>query len=304
VETVSDLLGQLSSPSAFVRLKAARGLQGRVGLEHRVALVKAERVEADSYVKRVLREMLDEMGYAPPQILAAETGDDLPLAEARSLGEIDATRQFIHEISPISGLISLAASVEIPDFTSSQTRARLERLNLYIKALRELSEADQNVADDECDLASCLQDEALTVQSQLGFRISTVGPAPFWVFGRPALISLAVSNAMRNAVEAERPLKGDDPDGDRWDQSTVVVSWGESVPDVWISVMDQGVGLSPGVSRVFDKATTLKPHHSGMGLAIAARAARSMNASLSLSPNQHGGATFVMRWRAARERVR
>jgi signal transduction histidine kinase len=275
-----------------------------VTLEHRIALVKAERGEADSYVKRVLREMLDEIGYAPPQIMPAESDDALPLAEARSLGELDATRQFIHEISPISGLISLAASSEIADFGSSQTRARIERLNVYIQALRELSEANQKSANDEFDLASCLQDEALTVQTQLGSRISTVGPAPFWVLGRPALICLVVSNAMRNAVEAEKPIKESGSDGGRGDQSTVVVSWGESVPDIWISVMDQGVGLSPGVSRVFDKSTTLKPHHSGMGLAIAARAARSMNASLSLSPNQHGGATFVMKWRATRERVK
>lgn len=288
MEPIESLLSQLGDPSSQIRVKAARALSGRVDAGHRAAVVAAMHAEKDAYVKTAIAQLLGELGFGAPQHALSGGEDPSALTEARLRGEQDALRQFIHEIVPLYGLVSLCASNEVPNFPESSTSVHLARMLRYIQALKELSEAQSSPVSSAFDLADLICGEAFATQEQLGWEIATAGPMPLLVEGSAALVSLIVSNALRNAVEAERCVKK---------ESTVVVAWGETGEGYWVSVVDRGVGLPPNVGRVFGGSVSMKENHAGMGLAISERAAASMGATLLLGPNAEHGSTLSLRWK-------
>ena len=76
------------------------------------------------------------------------------------------------------------------------------------------------------------------------------------------------------------------------------MSWEQTDTDVWVAVIDNGVGLATGTDQAFDIGTTTKSKaaHYGMGLSIAREAARSLDGTVSLVPREEGGARFELRW--------
>lgn len=282
-----ELLDSLLSSSSFERLQAARDLRGLVTPVDRELLVAAERRESDAYVSSALSELIDEVGSASTQVASASDFGESIDDEAQQKGELDALRQFLHEISPLYGLVEASARSEFDGFDSSKTCQHLRRMRHYIEALKELSAAHDAPPALRFDLAECVCDEAHAVEAQLNWPVATVGATPLMVSGRPSLVALIVSNALRNAIEAEKAVK---------ESSTVVATWGETNEGYWVSVIDRGAGLPAEIGKVFEKGTSLKFSHTGMGLAIAARAARSMRGVVTLGPNASNGASLVLRW--------
>ncbi len=282
-----ELFARLESSSSYLRLQAARGLREVITSDDRSRLVAAQRRETDAYVTAALSAIIAELGTATVQIVASGDGDALSEEQAQRKGELDALRQFLHEISPLYGLIEVSAQAEIGNYAESRTCQQLRRMRSYIDALKDLSKAQEAPPSSDFDLAECVIQESHAVQAELNWPVGTVGPAPLIASGRPSLIALIAANALRNAVESEKEVRED---------STIVATWGETDSDYWVSVIDRGVGIPTGMGKVFEKGTSLKRSHMGMGLAIAARAARSMNGRLSLEPNAHGGATLQLRW--------
>ncbi|WP_404393505.1 ATP-binding protein [Humibacillus xanthopallidus] len=101
------------------------------------------------------------------------------------------------------------------------------------------------------------------------------GPTAVTVPTDPGLVRLIVGNALKNACEAVSQIS---------DRSTeVVLLFGASDREVWITVEDNGIGLPSGSSQVlFDMGTSTKQDHLGMGLALSAEAARALSGDLRL----------------------
>ena len=102
------------------------------------------------------------------------------------------------------------------------------------------------------------------------------------------LLELLLKNALRNAVEATSEA------GEPF--TPVTVTWGETDIDYWISVLDRGIGLPQRLESAFKIGASLKKGHLGVGLALAAQAADSMQGQISLTPRDGGGAQFEFRW--------
>ena len=78
----------------------------------------------------------------------------------------------------------------------------------------------------------------------------------------------------------------------------VVINWGVTGRDSWIAVIDRGVGLPDGSSRMTEPGVTTKAKgfHMGMGLAVALMALENMDGILTHRPREEGGVVAEMRW--------
>ncbi len=104
-----------------------------------------------------------------------------------------------------------------------------------------------------------------------------------------ALLRLAVSNGIRNAVEAVTGAPGDEP-------HPIIVAWGATDVDYWVTVLDRGPGVVGPAESAFGIGKTTKKGHSGFGLTIARQAIETLGGMCTLQPVTEGGARFELRW--------
>ncbi len=118
---------------------------------------------------------------------------------------------------------------------------------------------------------------------------------PVITLGSPRLLRLVVANAIRNAFEACENVV--DERGAR-----VVVSWGATDLDAWISVIDDGPGLHPSLGSPWEVGATTKKArtHRGLGLVIVDQAVESMDGQVDLVDGEVGGCHFEVRWPIAK----
>jgi signal transduction histidine kinase len=182
------------------------------------------------------------------------------------------TSQIIHEIEPLVGALRLSANSEIPFYDSSLTRKHLDRLSRLLEALSQLRRAAYAPVIEEFDLAAWLTElergEPRDSATQ-DLEVDWAGRRPAVVRGDKTLTAIVFCNALRNALEATAALEKEI-------QKPVVVTWGETEKDYWLSIVDNGIGLPGGFERIFGIGTTSKIDHLGMGLAMARQAAASM----------------------------
>ena len=105
----------------------------------------------------------------------------------------------------------------------------------------------------------------------------------------PRLLQLAICNGVRNAIEAVIESGSNDP-------HAVVVTWGETDVDYWITIIDRGPGVVGPIGPAFDIGKTTKQGHSGFGLAIARQAMETLSGHVTLQPAVSGGTHYVLRW--------
>jgi signal transduction histidine kinase len=115
--------------------------------------------------------------------------------------------------------------------------------------------------------------------------------APVPVRCDPLLVTTALDNLIRNAIEAAADAK----DLGRAEQPVVRVSAGHSDHQGWVVVEDNAGGPAPAIeARLFEPFATGKPKGIGLGLAMARRAVEQQGGSLSF---EHGatGSRFTIR---------
>jgi len=195
------------------------------------------------------------------------------------------TRRIVHELEPILGAIRFHAEKEIPAFADSKTKHQLDRLASFLAAIDTLSRAASASKIDEFDLAELIKRVSDADTTDNSPTISTAGPTPLLVSGDSHLLELALANGVRNALEASTETK-----------EPIVLNWGVTDRDVWVVILDRGIGLPSGSNRVFEIGATTKPNHLGMGLALAKQAMLSVNGQITLTPRKDGGTSFEVRW--------
>ena len=191
----------------------------------------------------------------------------------------------VHDARPLLQRVEVVAEDEIDDYEGSDTERALGRLRELFQAMERLADASASPTFVEFDL----RDSILSAISDSGAstkRVSVPRADPLSVTGDPSLLSLVLVNFVRNAVES---LDGSSP-------PPVVVTFGTTDADVWVSVLDEGRGLPVGNFMEPGQTTKNRSDHFGYGLAIAERAARSFRATIRLSPRQPRGTAAEVRW--------
>lgn len=291
--SADTLARKLESENPTERLEAARFLAANAAREHETAIRKALASENVRWIRGALRRALARVSpdSADDEKTATLDRDDIP---ARFVAQVHAealettAAQLIHEIEPILGSIRMAASQEVPEFQDSRTKKSLDRFDDLLEALSRLRKAASAPKIDEFSLDE-LVDRAITeVNAPTAVTILRAGPLPCVAEGDATLISLCVSNGLRNAVEATQAT------GNTLD-APITVTWGTTDIDSWVAILDSGIGFKGNLKRAVDIGTTTKKGHLGMGLAIANQAIGSMSGQLLLVPNERG-VRFEIRW--------
>jgi sensor histidine kinase regulating citrate/malate metabolism len=100
---------------------------------------------------------------------------------------------------------------------------------------------------------------------------------------------MAVTNGLRNAIEACLPVATEDH------KPAIIVNWGATDRDYWISILDEGVGFHGKISGAFEIGTSTKGH-SGHGLPNIRSAMLSLSGTADLIPQNEKGCALYLTW--------
>lgn len=291
--TREEALAQLTSPSTHVRLQASRFL-ARIAQPSDLPALRAARIaETSLYARGRLDraiERLTSVATAP----AGETADESEISEASRRQIYASATEWIaglllHEIASPIGLLAYEASREVPNYAASRTKAHIGTLQMVFAAIEQLRKASATPRPEEFDLASLIDEVVANEFADVADKIAMQGPKPLVLVSDAALLRFAICNGLRNSVEAVAAMQGSD-------LPTVIVTWGETDVDFWVSVLDHGPGIAGPVESVLKIGKTTKAGHSGFGLPIASAAIEALGGTLALQSAMGGGAKYDLRW--------
>jgi signal transduction histidine kinase len=293
-QSAEHFLRRLQSETQTERLEAARYFAAHAVASQenalRDALARERVLWIRAALKRALAKILPNAEFTSADVSVDR--DDVPerfAAQVYADALETAASQLIHEVEPILGTLRLAAEGEIQNFAASNTSRNLDRLDDLLAAFSRLRRAASAPKTEEFSLDEAVQ---RCIQETLvpdGIHVQKAGPIQCIVTGDSSLVSLCLSNGLRNAIEATTALSADAK------SPPIAIAWGQTDKDYWISVVDSGVGFKGNLRRAFEMGTTTKEGHLGMGLAIANQAVGSMGGKVLLVPNARG-VRFEMRW--------
>ena len=288
-----DLLGRkLASPNPRERLEAARYLAEHALPRHGALIEQALGSEGVAWVAGALKRALLRARPQRQSVVADDRAELSPEHTAQIYSEALETtaKQIIHEIEPILGALRLSAQMEVPAFDASDTKRGLDRLESLVASLARLRRAASAPRIQQFALDECIYEWIAEETGGKPVSIVRAGPQGFLIDADRGLIWLCFANGLRNAIDAT--LAGAAHHGDPAD---ITVNWNATDVDVWISIVDAGIGFRGNVSRAFEIGSTTKAGHLGMGLATAQQAMTSMGGTVRLIP-QERGVRFEMRW--------
>lgn len=202
----------------------------------------------------------------------------------------DLTDRFVHEFRPLVGLTRVHAQREIDDFDSSETASLLRRMQVLLQGIDTLGKASSAPRLRIADLSGVVRDASASCVDELrGSGLMVPAPAldgdePLEVRTDPELLTLALRNGIKNALEAS--AEASDP---------IVITWGRSSLEYWVAVLDFGAGLPPDGRSLFSIGATTKPQHFGIGLAIVERVVSALGGNATLESQSDGSTCFELR---------
>ncbi len=291
-----DIKRKLKSSDTRDRLTAARHLAEHASPEEIPQIEKALATETVTWVASALKRALQRARPTGDTLLVQEQLE-LPADQTAQIysNALETTaKQIIHEVEPILGALRLSAETEVPDFDESDTKRGLERMEALVAGLARLRQAASSPKTEEFALDQCIFSWIDEEVGEKPVSVLRAGPQETIVDSDKSLVCLAFVNGLRNAIDATLAvvIEGEDyPD--------ITVNWGVTDIDVWIAIVDMGIGFRGILSRAFEIGSTTKAGHLGMGLATAQQAMTSLGGSALLIPGDRG-ARFEMRWPKAK----
>lgn len=289
--TREDALLMLNDESPHARVKAARHLRKEAAAEDLPALQTRRRQETVSYVRDALDAAINSTRDAGRGRADADETTEIPDDLRREL-RADAVRWIagllLHELSSPIGLVELSATQEIPDYDHSQTKVRITATKRVFEAIELLKNAATGARRESFDLAKLIEEVVYEERQNRRADITVHGPKPMITNADPSLLRLALSNGLRNAFDATEAVA---QEGQK-----VVITWGQTDVNHWISVIDSGVGLTHSPERAFEVGRSTKRNHSGFGLAIARQAMETLGGSANIEPANGFGARYELLW--------
>ena len=283
-------LDALESDEPKVRTKAVRNLgllADRATLPALHTALKNERVE---FLKRLIRASIDRIETGAVQeitVVPENTGAaDLSDGEYQKAVRV-VTGILLHEISSKIGLLKYSAQREVESYENSQTKTNLDRLSAVMDGIASLRDVSASTDAESFEPRGFLQVAVSEVAACGDVFVHLNGQQDFRMFGDTKLLSIVFQNGLKNACEATKLANSKEP---------IVVFWGQTDIENYISILDQGAGITGPSEAAFEIGKTNKKGHTGFGLAIARMAMTTVLGTVDLYPAKLGGMRFEMRW--------
>ncbi|RYZ91576.1 MAG: HAMP domain-containing histidine kinase [Proteobacteria bacterium] len=293
----AEALRNLSAESSHTRYKAA-AILGDVGLPADLPeLMRAKSLEFDAYVIRRLEktvELINKASVGQSELILPLSTDEVT-SESQTRAVEWITGVLLHEIGSKLGLVALAASREVEDYEKSKTKRHIRNFQGIFSAIEQLRSATVSPRPEQFDLAELIEEVAQVEKDSRDVELAFHGMRPEIVFSDRNLVRLALCNGIRNAIEASISSKSK-TEHTSSTKSKVIIAWGVTDIDYWISIIDNGPGLASSSSALFQIGKTTKHGHPGFGLPIARQAIETLDGIVSLSNSVTGGANYLIRW--------
>ncbi|PRY91737.1 sensor histidine kinase [Donghicola tyrosinivorans] len=286
-----EALAALTSLDADERLKAARFFaMSAVGSDRR-KLRAALKKETVPWIKRALERSLSR---AAPVVEAIPPSDPPTkiLAELRAEAIDEVASTIIHELATLVARLRIRAPIEVKDYPASDTKTLVDSLAGLLAGIRNIKTAVGKPEYFETDIAAECR-EACAIFEEAAEAIRFAGQSPFLAEIDPGLFKLALTNLVRNAVEATSAAN----EGD----AVITLNWGRAGHELWVAVIDNGPGFDHDPSSLVDLGQSTKEAHIGFGLATAKQAMQAMEGDIYPSNASGGGARVELRWFGAHE---
>lgn len=290
-----EALAALSYPTAIDRFNAARYFIKNIDSRATDQLMIQRRIERVRHVRMALDKALSNINKVKTnQLLTIDIQvDEATDVERKRYLKAEAIDEFsgilLHELAPKLGILEATLSTEFHSFDSSQSKKCIGNLMQVFNAIEQLRISASAPDSKEVDLAQLIKN-ILTEEVQGNIRVNLEGSQPYIIKTDPALLSLAISNGIRNSSESINALTN------MSDDKSITVSWGGSDQEFWVSIIDEGIGVRGNPNEAFNIGNTNKTGHTGFGMGIMRQAIDSLGGTVELSNIESGGAKLILRW--------
>ena len=289
--TRDEAFRELSKASAHSRFEAVRALESLAIASDVAPLLKAKSKETDFYVKKRLQMLIESIGqqthlqYNPEE----EPQVSFELQQKIKAEAIEwVSGLLLHEIGSKLGLLAGAIESEIPRYEGSVAKRRIESLQDTFDGIEQLKKATSVPRPVEMDLATFIDELVILETENIEIEHYLVGRRPLVIFCDRSLLTLALCNGVKNAIEASMSVAEDH-------RPVITINWGVTDRDYWITVTDSGPGVLENANS-FKLGESSKSGHLGFGLGISKQAMETLHGDVSLKNSGGGGTVYELRW--------
>lgn len=293
---------QLTSTNTTIRFEAVAYFISNNHPEVRDLLIERQRYEKVRHIKMALNKAIDKLSTVFPQQIRtqnlAEEIDPSLSAYLKNQAIDEVSGLFLHELAPQVGLLKSNLETEFTEYENSQSKKYVEQIVLVFQAIESLRRSTNRPNNTEIDLAQLLRDICIDISIIKNdsiplnpVEIIYEGSQPFILNSDASLLTLAISNAIRNSFESLKSLHSRPEE-----QLKITISWGETNQDFWILIQDNGIGVKGNPKEAFKIGNTNKDGHTGFGMAIMQQAMINLGGYAELSDLSSGGAQLLLRW--------
>jgi len=283
---IHSFLSELKNLSPDKQIAKLKALKKNVSQEQIVVIEQASKEAGQPWLASALLDIVNsKKRVVLPKTQAEPQEDTIDLEAIRSEAVSDSIGQILHELEPILGSINLLAKQEITNFDNSRVKNELELLNETIETFENWRKVEQPPKYKHSNVYDVIQIECsrLAPKSSVELTLNISSDLEFNL--DPSLLRIIVSNAIRNSVEACKvpTIRAKKP---------IIINGSTTDKSLWISIIDDGVGLQGKSEELMKSRFTTKPGNRGLGLALIDKAVKSLNGKWHLVSSKPNGTEF------------
>lgn len=195
----------------------------------------------------------------------------------------------LHELEPKIGILKSILERDIPNYHESRIKLKINDFEQFFISLRDLRKSTHTPIYSEVKISNLVKEIfSEEIKNYQKIKIIFEGEEDLIIKTDKYLLSFILSNGIRNALESLNEL-------DVEDDKKMMIYWGLTDIDIWISISDEGIGLKDSSENAFKLGNTTKSSHTGFGLNIIEQAINSLLGEVTLSNNHPKGAKLNIR---------
>ncbi|MBZ7421908.1 MULTISPECIES: sensor histidine kinase [Enterobacterales] len=282
-----EILNMLNSVSPKQRYDVAKYLAGNQLPLLEINLRTAYEKETVGYIKKTLDLAISRLQQST--VKNEVNDDEVPQNHQVSYqnGMNEMASMFLHELESVVGRIAYTAKNEIKPYDISETKKHIEMLRSVIEAITQIKEASKSKNTEEVNIHEFINNLIHSAYPNNLSEIRLSGNFGINCICDKNLLKLAITNGIRNAIES--CLEFDK-------ETEISIWWGETNVDWFISIMDNGIGITLPVEQLMKKKVTTKNNHLGYGLLIITKAMERLDGHWTLENDAAEGANLTLRW--------
>lgn len=294
-DSVENALRKLGSDSISDRFQAARFFVKNKFPEHKQLLLEKRKTERVRHIKMALDQAISGIDVIESSVVNDSSEyDESTDRELKRYLKAQAIHEFsgtiIHELSKRIGLLEVNLKREFAQLEGSKTENSFNNLKAVFRGIENLQRSAETPKSSEFDLSQMVKDISRSEDSDSEVEFNFEGAQPCIIRCDEAILRLALSNGIRNSIEAVKQVPNYTL------LNNIVICWGMSDHDIWVSVIDNGVGLHGDPNEAFKVGSTNKDGHIGFGLGILSQCMETLGGYAELSSVPSGGAKLILRW--------